>query len=424
MSNVACAASFAFVLWLAVAAPVLAQGDIGPDLQSGSCAASADVHIDAYPTARARSGGLAVPISVEGGIVVVEAMIEGSGPFPMMLDTGAVDVITLETAAALGLKIEGGTGVLRGNAEHDQVVASTHVSQVRLADAEMGTQSFLVLNLPRFLADRSTRPPLSGFLGYQLFTNFVVRLDYQNHLLTLSAPDTFRYEGTGVCVPFALRDKTPSVVAQADGIRGLFAIDTGSTGGLVFSRSFVELNNLETRHPGGLRIQNAGVDGIFENVVTRLDRFDLANATIERPLSQFPAREKRGLAIKDVGGSIGYEILQQFVITFDYSRHAMWFEKSPVFGTKTAGGKTGFQAAKIEGPNYRVVNVIADTPAAVAGLKVGDAITEIDGIPAEAIGRAEFAQLMRRPDGTVVHLRARRNGSEQVFTLTLKELVP
>jgi hypothetical protein len=49
-----------------------------------------------------------------------------------------------------------------------------------------------------------------------------------------------------------------------------------------------------------------------------------------------------------VEGSIGYEILRQFVITFDYSHRDIWLERSAAFGTKTVQWKTGFQAVKAE----------------------------------------------------------------------------
>jgi carboxyl-terminal processing protease len=106
------------------------------------------------------------------------------------------------------------------------------------------------------------------------------------------------------------------------------------------------------------------------------------------------------------------------------TRRELWLERSPAFGCKTRGGATGFQAAKIDGPDLRVVNVIPGAPAAAAGLRSGDVITEIDGIPSAAVGLAEMADLAHRPDGTVVRLRVLREGSEQIVVLTLRELVP
>ena len=125
----------------------------------------------------------------------------------------------------------------------------------------------------------------------------------------------------------------------------------------------------------------------------------------------------------EVDGSIGYQILRQFVITFDYSRGEVWFERSSAFGTKTIQWKTGFQAVKASGSDFRVVTVLPDSPGAAAGINVGDRITEVDARPAASIGQAEFGDLMRRPDGTIVRLRIVRDGSPRSVELTLKELL-
>jgi len=55
---------------------------------------------------------------------------------------------------------------------------------------------------------------------------------------------------------------------------------------------------------------------------------------------------------------------------------------------------------------------------------VGDLVTEVDGVPVESIGQAEFGDLMRRPDGTVVQFSVVRDGSPRPIALTLTELLP
>jgi C-terminal processing protease CtpA/Prc len=127
--------------------------------------------------------------------------------------------------------------------------------------------------------------------------------------------------------------------------------------------------------------------------------------------------------LTEVDGIIGYQILRQFVITFDYSRGEAWFERSRTFGTKTVQWKTGFQAVKANGSDFQVVTVLPDSPAAGAGISVGDVITEVDGRPATSVGQAEFGDLMRRHDGTLVRLNVVQGGKKHSIVLTLKELL-
>ena len=71
-----------------------------------------------------------------------------------------------------------------------------------------------------------------------------------------------------------------------------------------------------------------------------------------------------------------------------------------------------------------MVTVFPNSPAAAAGIRVGDVIIEVDGVPAESIGQAEFTDLMRRPDGTLVSLSIVRDGTTWPVALILKELLP
>ena len=250
-----------------------------------------------------------------------------------------------------------------------------------------------------------------------------MRLDYDHRMVTLTRVRDFHHRAGGKREPLVFVDKLPVVPAAVDGIAGKFEIDTGSSAALVLQRKFVEQHGLEVRHPGGLRMKSGGVDGVFETIITRVDGFGIANAEIARPAAEFPEQGRSGTPLTEVDGSIGYQILRQFVITFDYSRGEVWFERSSVFGTRTVQWKTGFQAVKANGPDFRVITVLPNSPAAVAEISVGDLITEVDGRPAASIGQAEFGDLMRRRDGTIVRISIVRDGGPRSVVLTLEELL-
>ena len=367
--------------------------------------------------------GSVVPITLEGGEIIVDVTIDGKGPFPMMFDTGSLGAVTPETAALLSLKVEG-SDTIRGSGEAAVPVAFARVKEMRLGAAELLDQPMLVLPLPRFVTDRGDRPPLAGVVGYELLARFAARLDYDHRMLTLAPARDFHYRAGGKRAPLAFVDKLPVIPAAVDGIAGKFEIDTGSSAALVLQRKFVEQHGLEDRHPGGLHMKSGGgADGVFETIITRVDRFGVANTDIVRPAAEFPEQGRSGTPLTGVDGSIGFQILRQFVITFDYSREEVWFEGSSAFGTKTVQWKTGFQAAKIDGPDFRVVTVLSDSPAAAAGIKVGDLITAVDGRPAASVGQAEFGDLMRRQDGTSVRLSVVGDGRARSVVLILEELL-
>jgi PDZ domain/Aspartyl protease len=364
-----------------------------------------------------------VPVSVEAGEVVVDVSINGRGPFPLMFDTGAQDTLTPETVAALGLQTEG-TAAARDSGGKSVPISLTHVAAVRIGESEMTNQSFAVVALPPYLTDRGSRSPLAGFIGYELLARFAARLDYESKTLTLSLGRDFRYDGKGIRVPLVLTDKTPVVLAAADHNSGMFVVDTGSTEALTLQRKFVQNHDIETHHPSAIRIKSVGAAGPFETILTRLDRFDIAGSRIDRPATRFPSIRGIGLPLTNVDGSIGYEILRQFVVTFDYQHAGVWFERSRAFGMRTGQGSAGFQAAKIEGKGFAVTTVLPNTAAALAGIRTGDLITHVNNESTVSMSPGELVTLLRQPIGTSIRVVLIRDGIVRQTALTLRDVLP
>ncbi len=257
-----------------------------------------------------------IPVSVEAGEPIIDVVIDGRGPFPMTLDTGTEDTLTPEAAALLGLEIKG-SGTERTSSGRAMSNAFTQVIAMQIGNARMMDQPFRVVPVPLYLTDRGHQPSLAGFIGYEVLARFAVRLDYENKTITLKPASSFRYEGNGTHLPLLFTGDTPVVQAAADGIPGTFAIDTGSQGGLTLRREFVERHRLEAHHPRQLRIKSGAVDRPYEAIITRLDRFEIADSRIDRPAARFPSNKNAAWPpFAKVDGSIGYEILRQFVLTF------------------------------------------------------------------------------------------------------------
>ena len=373
---------------------------------------------------RILSGAEAViPISVELGQIIVNTTINGHGPFPMMLDTGARNTLTTATIARLGIKTEG-TGSLLDSGGRNVSLAYTKLDSVHLGDAEMTNQRFAVVDLPKHLMDRGSRPPIAGLLGYEFLERFAARVDYEGATLRLRSGSPFHYDGAGTGVPLTLAGNTPEVPGTADGIAGLFIIDTGSVGALTLRRGFVRDHGFDVRHPSALRVKSIGAAGPFEAIMTRLDRLEIADSRIDRPATRYAATDTEGFPFTDVDGSIGYEILRQFVITFDYQHDKLWFERSSTFGARTGQGSAGFQAVKVESGGFRVTTVLPKTAAAAAGMEVGDIISDIDGHSTLPLSLSEFAVLIRRPVGTLVRLGTVRSGIPRPIVLKLDDILP
>ncbi len=69
------------------------------------------------------------------------------------------------------------------------------------------------------------------------------------------------------------------------------------------------------------------------------------------------------------------------------------------------------------------MSVVPDGPGAKVGLRAGDQLLEIEGLPLKTMKPAEFAAFKRLPPGTTVKIRYRRGAAEpaEVNLVLIKE---
>ena len=129
-------------------------------------------------------GKTLVPIEFDGD-VIVEARLNGRGPFAFILDTGGHDLITPEAALALDLKPVG-AGTSGGAGEGTLPEQYVRLDRVDIGGLSMRDQLFSVIPLQFDTVERGARPAIAGILGLELFERLIVRLNYRDRSLALS----------------------------------------------------------------------------------------------------------------------------------------------------------------------------------------------------------------------------------------------
>ncbi|CUS46077.1 MAG: aspartyl protease family protein [Pseudomonadota bacterium] len=351
--------------------------------------------LHAHPNDIAGSGAVEVPIRIRSGHVYVDAEINGKGPFHLLFDTGATNVLTPEAARRLGLAVRDnveatGTGGV-------QAGGSTMVDSVRLGSVSLSDQTFYVLDLPPGASDDT---PLDGLIGFEWLNRFPARLDYANATLTLYAGKDAGYVEPAAPARLSFRGRTPMIDGKVDGIDGHFSIDTGSTGSLTLAAPFVAEHDLATRYHARTRVMSArGIGGPVYALLARAELLDLGTATAKRPVT-FLSQQKAGTsARKDTAGNIGFGVLRQFTILFDYPRKRIYFQPNADWGQPDLADRSGMRLEK--GDGALVVAFVADgSPAAAAGLKAGDRIVSVDTVPSAGLALEEVRKHLKGPVGT------------------------
>ena len=261
-----------------------------------------------------------LPFDATNDLIVINAIINGKGPFRFQIDTGASHhVMTPELVRALGLRVEGNATLDTGGRERN-AAGVVQVAEVRVGDFRLERQSFIVAPLPPSY-------PFQGFLGAELFKHFIVRIDFRQSLLTLTLGSVFHYQGKGISLPIKFHaGLIPQVKAEVDGKAGWFKLDTGYNGSLALFGKFIYEHNLLAEYAP--RQSGTGARTLTEEFgdvpVAQIREFKLGGTSLGKmPASFFLEREGSNSIY---AGAIGTGILKQFNVIINYQRQRLILE--------------------------------------------------------------------------------------------------
>jgi predicted aspartyl protease len=367
------------------------------------------------------SGAVEVPMRPAGsGVPVVPATLEGGAKADMMIDTGAsFVVVSHELVSRANLPVRS-AGALASSDAGGNVRAASAVARVaRVCVTPPGGAGGICFGtFDAFVTDLSNLPRapggrLDGLLGLPLFRDVLLTVDYPRARLrvergTLPPPD-----GLDV-LPLQIAAGGRALVPLRLGGREVWAnIDTGFSGGLVIPDWAV------ASFPGAERSVAAGEK--FRFVHGASSRSRVARLTDDLRLGRHVIR--RPVVSVGVGDepTIGSAYLRHFAVTLDQKNRRVRFsrlkvgaiEVPPVYRPSFEVDATGVVRAVLPGGAAEGV-----------GLRVGDRVTAVDGVPLNELrGRgARPRPAVARPD--LLTLDVERGGKPLRFTVPLTVLLP
>jgi hypothetical protein len=328
-----------------------------------------------------------------GDLFIVQALIDGAGPFAMLLDTGAsISVISPRVAAAVGVDSRYGS------------VERIDIGELHL-EGSMGCLQLDIDHLSGALGRE-----IDGILGHRVFRGVLLTYDYPAGRVSARV-GALADDAPGVA-PMS-RSARPFVGAMLGERKINVLLDTGSTAGLVLS-GFDELPLVAPPRPvsGTMRI-----DGLHVVRAGRLSEdVRFGSFTLRQPVVR-----------NAVGDSLlGQAILRDFVVTVDQRRGRVQIVRP--------GGRAveePLEAPGLHGPGWLlrletdravVQEVFAGSAAESAGFRKDDVVLAIDGVPLRDIGCSRHERTGDHPTRKTFLLE--RDGERLELGLTTGLLVP
>lgn len=347
-------------------------------------------------------------------MVLVDATFNGKKTVPVILDTGAAaGVMERSVSKALGIQTKVEIPVTDGGGA--SVKAGLAMVDVAVGGATLSQTPFIILDLP-------DGAPAKAVVGVQLFQKYVVRVDFTHREVVLVPRESYQAGPKAVALPLSFAaGSRPVIEASVDGIKGQFLLDTGNNSALILNAGFVKAHDLTSKY----RLLDRGdggrtVIGKRASLIGRIGSLEVAGFTVKEPITAFLKNANQ--AESHLDGNIGMEVFRQFDVAFDLTGKTAYLEPNLNFGKRMAYERAGLVVEKAK-MGYEVTNILPDSPADQAGVKVGDKVVSMGGKPLSVLDGIQRRQLLRQAPGTRLVVLLSRGGKRRTVTLVLRDLL-
>jgi hypothetical protein len=374
-----------------------------------------------------------IPVEIVNNLVIVPVILNETLPLKFIVDTGVrtailtqktfSDILQLPYLRKYSVAGPGGEKII------DAYVTSNVT--LRLPGVVGNGQAMLVLEEDYLELRNYLGTDVHGILGYELFSRFVIKIDYRNKMLTLVLPENFKPPRRYEVIPIRVQDTKPYFLApiSIDGAHTLNAkllIDTGASHTLMLETDSDERIVLPEKTVSG--VVGRGLGGAITGKIGRIHSIELGQHTIRNVLVNFPDPESYfpdSLIIQrvDRNGTLGGELLSRFTVIFNFPQEKVYLKPNSslkrAFYFNMSGLNIRAKGASLN--MFEVSEVREGSAGDVAGIKPGDLILSINNIPASQLKLEDINALFNSKPGRKLKIVISRGGVTLPLELILTQ---
>ncbi|MFK5971905.1 MAG: aspartyl protease family protein [Flavobacteriaceae bacterium] len=307
--------------------------------------------------------------------------------------------------------------------------------------------------------------PVHGIIGYGLFRDFVVKINYGSNIIKFYDPEFYQYKNSkkDETLPLQIIKKKAYIngtvyLSNKAKVPVKMLLDTGSSDSIWL----FEDENIEIPDKSYDDFLGRGLSGNIFGKRTMVNSIKIGRFTLKNAKAAFPDMESFGASMNlgNRNGSLGGEVLKRFDIVFDYPNNKITFRKNRNFkipfqydmsgiqlqhnglryvsesisdarGIVENGEKGSFGDVQIlfEAqtrlslvPEIVVSGIRAGSPAETSGLKEGDVILAVNGKSVHHYKLQEITQMLNEKEGKKIRVLIERFNSDLLFSFVLENM--
>lgn len=306
--------------------------------------------------------------------------------------------------------------------------------------------------------------PVHGIIGYDLFKDFIVDINYAAKSIKFHNPSGYRYKKSkkAETLPLSIIKRKAYVDGQLflkeeSEVPVRLLVDTGSSDAIWL----FEDEAIDVPEKNYLDFLGQGLNGSIFGKRTKVNSINLGPFVLKDAKAAFPDMESYGSVkyLGDRNGSLGGEILKRFNIVFDYPNNKITFRKNSNYKAPFHYNLSGItlqhngvryvaeSIANAQGilksderkfgnvrilldnrtkisvvPEIVVSAIRAGSPAHEAGLREGDVVLTVNGKSIHRYKLQEVMHMLDEREGKKVRVMIERSNNDLRFSFTLKKM--
>lgn len=374
-----------------------------------------------------------IPFEYENNFMIVSVMFNDVFPLKFIFDTGAEHTILTqrEITDLLQINYDRRFTIIGSDLSTELYAYLARGIKLNISNMIALNRSILVLEEDYFRFEEYGGIKVQGIIGADLFRRFVVKINYRRKVITLYEPDSFRPpDGKFEEFPLEIERNKPYLIANTaltsdTTIQAKYLLDTGASISLLLYTNSHPAFDLPERY---IRSKiGMGLGGFLQGFLGRVEQIDIGNQQLNGVITNFQdlAENVDTNFTNNRNGIIGNQILSRFEIIIDYIHSKIYLRAEKVVRQKFQYDRSGLVlAASGTSLNvFTVVDLITDSPATEADIRIGDEIKKINGVSTNFMRLVDITRRLQNKTGKTIRLVIKRGEERINKKFQLKELI-